>query len=527
MHVLYTVTALYVVVTLCGFALGVKLGVLCFLALGVAATLAIFASGSEWGLAIAYGLAFGWPVILLAGALGAITGDLLRKKHFWIVIIPIAIFIGVEFDITSKERMQASEQESAAAFTEADQRLQLLIGGRVYASLAASTAYTNESKGKYEFVLQNDPRNFTNPRLYAVVDVDRSLSKPVFSVRCVSTLSMGARDSRDDCQGSVKLPVISLNDPQQAITLKKAQADASICKFVNFQLPPSDFELWLISAATDIGGQVGFQIDPAESEAIQIDVNINRPGKKIALVLMQGNSPTIWNIRHTNSSIPVAILAYGSQKTAIAGVDDQLQVILASQKTSNSACKDFFLSRHSESARENDQKLLKFFGKKPDNKILNVRNTVNIGVKADSTRLISNPKKSPIVFKAENTPFSGKRGLDDAIAAGSIRPMTEQDAIDWVAAMKAHVAATGVSEKYSDWWPDVRRGYVVLKPVTVPATQPPGAVFLLKKNVSMTSRYFYGNTIFDENTMKMCDGSDDKCLQSLSNDHVQLSSRSY
>lgn len=106
-------------------------------------------------------------------------------------------------DPAFENQTRKEEEQLALDYITHNDQIIKLAGGAVKTFPAASTIYSNDSnRGRYDFSIRG-PKEF-----YAIVDVNRSSGKPKFSLACVTTLSMGYRESgKDVCsQSTIPLP---------------------------------------------------------------------------------------------------------------------------------------------------------------------------------------------------------------------------------------------------------------------------------------------------------------------------------
>jgi hypothetical protein len=106
-------------------------------------------------------------------------------------------------DPAYENQMQKEEEQLALDYITHNGQVIKLTNGPVKTFPSSSTIYSNDrNRGRYDFSIMG-PKTF-----YAIVDVDRSAGKPKFTLACVTTLSMGNRESgKDVCsQSTIPLP---------------------------------------------------------------------------------------------------------------------------------------------------------------------------------------------------------------------------------------------------------------------------------------------------------------------------------
>jgi hypothetical protein len=106
-------------------------------------------------------------------------------------------------DPAYENQTRKEEERLAFDYVKNNKQIIKLVGGSVETSPASPTSYSNDrNKGRYDFSIMGAKT------IYAIVDVNRSSGKPEFSLACVTTLSMGAREAfKDVCtQSTITLP---------------------------------------------------------------------------------------------------------------------------------------------------------------------------------------------------------------------------------------------------------------------------------------------------------------------------------
>lgn len=183
------------------YALGKGTGLGALIVLLVLAAVICYMQSSNALMGIAYGLAFGWPILLGTIALGAFAGALFRRGKY--LLAPLAFLPFLFFGWTSvrTENNAAAEQDMVQKFVSTHRELEQLLNGPVQANLSTLTSYSDKSKGTYEFSIRG------SSQLFAIVSVDRSGATPQIRLECVTTVYMGHRDARASAcdQGIVPL----------------------------------------------------------------------------------------------------------------------------------------------------------------------------------------------------------------------------------------------------------------------------------------------------------------------------------
>jgi hypothetical protein len=105
-------------------------------------------------------------------------------------------------DPAYENQTKKEEEQLALEYITHNEQVIKLAGGAVNTYPVSSTTYSNDrNKGRYEF-------SIIGTKFYAIVDVNRSSGKSVFTLACVTAISMGYREAgKDDCsQSTIPLP---------------------------------------------------------------------------------------------------------------------------------------------------------------------------------------------------------------------------------------------------------------------------------------------------------------------------------
>lgn len=504
-------TALYFGGVIFALLFGTKKGTLIYLVgLAIAAFVAMSQS-SNMAMLMGYSLAFGWPVLLAVVAFGAFSAKLLAAKQYWIIAVPIAIYAFADHWSSTKENLEAGELQTVTDFVEKEPRLQILNGGRIKASLVTRTTFNEKSRGRYEFNISGVT---AKTPIYVTVNVDRTNATAKLDLGCITKVYLGHRDTRSPCQSEIELPLLDASSQSQQKILANAVQEINQCNWVGFNPIGQKIEIWAIEAPQKELPGLGFQIDAQEDEAVLMNVEINKPGKRIALLLVGYNKPIIWDISRSKDTTIAAILVSGSHRSAVSGIDAKTPVIVTSAQNPKT-CTDFYLNADPDFRDRTDEKSKLLFGRKPDKFFQGSEKTTVLGLEVgDKSKLIRNTENSPLHHRAPNTPATGEAGLREAMSKGLIRSMTKSDIAAWeTEANKFHLTGTNLKADQSRR-PDINRGYVVLQPFTIPANLA-GAHsidFILPKEIEVPIGPPTHSTIFDYRTMTSC--SPTKCRNS-------------
>jgi len=186
--------SLALVAVILGWHWGVRKGAIAYLiTLFVFSLIALFFSGL-WIIPIVVWL----PFALLAGGLGLTSGVKFRqgKKLIAIALLsPLVIYWAGLIVIDVKKE---NELQQVSDFVMSDKTVTQVVGENITLHLPGGWM---KPKGLLPFRYEIPISGSNNSKgFYVFVDVSRSwmLGSPIFSVACVTTLSVGARDPRID-----------------------------------------------------------------------------------------------------------------------------------------------------------------------------------------------------------------------------------------------------------------------------------------------------------------------------------------
>lgn len=278
------------------------------------------------------------------------------------------------------------------------------------------------------------------------------------------------------------LPLLALSaqqlHAQTTVPFSRAGKDPAACS-LEAKLPRGTI---VVAAGNYSGRRLAFQIDQSGHEATQFDVAVHSD-KPIAL-LLGAYEPTIWSIGWTKGTKIVAVFATGYHRQVVAGLPSGTPVIVSSL-AEKGACGGQYLSGGGDLAWVNP-KAREVFGRDAARVYLKAPDGVleiNESNQAKSA-YVTSPDTPPESFKDKTGPAAGTAGLEQAVAAGQLRPLTQADiqvVRDSYRALAPKTAkgtpdvppVAGAAPKAP---PEVRipalgihRGYVVLKPMVYPA----------------------------------------------------------
>lgn len=206
------------IVAAASYGIGRGKGIAALIVVALVAAVGLGMGSTSWAMAIGYGLAFGWPFIFGAAALGAFAGALARKRQFVLALLPFLPFVWMAFQQEDKKQNDATERQRATEFASQHPALSRLVGGPVKVDLSSSTVSNDHTRDRYEFSFS--ARN----SLYAIVNVDTSGGGRDFKLACVTSLPMGQRDVK---KGACDEDVVALDDPNWSLA-SAAHASGSV-----------------------------------------------------------------------------------------------------------------------------------------------------------------------------------------------------------------------------------------------------------------------------------------------------------
>jgi len=268
---------------------------------------------------------------------------------------------------------------------------------------------------------------------------------------------------------------------------------------------PSDFDVFHVGtyAGTSPAPQL-VELDNSGHQVKKVDVLVNHPERPVVLVLT-AYDPVIWNVAWAPGSVLAGAVVSGYHGQAIVGLPKSIPLVLSTYENRTRAgngCPYFYSYMANQDYPAIATKIAAITGR-------------------DVTRFMRAPEKAPavvgngmlaswaklesssdyqladfVVKRASGEVPAGKRGLDELVGAGFLRPATPQDVAAW---------QDQASQELRRYDPSARaaflRGlatYVVLKPVTLPDGLYGGdsVVFIVPEGVSLPAGPRGHNTFY-------------------------------
>ena len=249
-----------------------------------------------------------------------------------------------------------------------------------------------------------------------------------------------------------------------------------------------------VFAVDEYGGrELAWQIDQSGSQATQIDVEVNLPGKSIALVL-RGYEPTIWNIGYTTGTTILGVSAYGYHRQVITGLPASTPRLISAVE------EDDRCGRTAKGKKQNlNQIATEVFGAALYRRVRAKDSVAIVGPPRDpGSELIRSSDSTPESYFDKTIPLAGAAALAEAVRKGILRSANEAELAAW------------------DWLSDAngspaRRGqaYVVLTEFNFPEGTG-GEVFLVPVGAPMPKGNRGGSTVLDARS-NTCSGPDPLC----------------
>ncbi|HEY7641283.1 MAG TPA: hypothetical protein VH814_16260 [Steroidobacteraceae bacterium] len=148
--------------------------------------------------------AFVLPFVIGGGALGVLSGALLKARRFVLGLLPLApallFLVHTHSSLKSEEEVKRRGME----FISTEKHMLKLLGQPLQPNVASLSKDRHGSIRRIEYSFAG------HPSTYALVDVTGDESSLSFHVACVTSLGLGQREvGKDDCaQAPVALPEV-------------------------------------------------------------------------------------------------------------------------------------------------------------------------------------------------------------------------------------------------------------------------------------------------------------------------------
>ena len=259
-----------------------------------------------------------------------------------------------------------------------------------------------------------------------------------------------------------------------------------------------------VYAAGAYGGRrLGMHIDRSGHEAGRIDVAVNEPGARVALML-GSYDPVVWHVGWSRGTTIAAVLVGGYHHQVVTGLPEGVPV-LVSTYDNQGPCGYFYVT--AEKAGTLNPVARRAFGQPVDMVYPARDGRVVVGQALQGGAALSTAAsaKPDDAFKVAERLAGGQAGLAHAVSQGWLREARPEDARAWLAA-RATVPAADVPPVAGGQPAGgirMHNGYVVLRPFELP----PGlhgahsATFFVPKGVSRPTGDLGHSVLYDFNTL--------------------------
>ena len=284
----------------------------------------------------------------------------------------------------------------------------------------------------------------------------------------------------------------------------QAPAQASTATACGFSsLATGGAPLKVYAAGAYGGRRLGMHIDRSGHEAGRIDVAVNEPGARVALML-GSYDPVVWHVGWSRGTTIAAVLVGGYHHQVVTGLPEDVPV-LVSTYDNKGPCGYFYVT--AEKAGTLNPVARRAFGQ-PVDMVYPARDGRVVvgrplqGGAALATAVSAKPDEA---FKVAEGLAGGQAGLAHAVSQGWLREARPEDARAWLAARATAPAADVPPVAGGQPAGEIRmhNGYVVLRPFELP----PGlhgahsATFFVPKGVSRPTGDLGHSVLYDFNTL--------------------------
>jgi len=286
------------------------------------------------------------------------------------------------------------------------------------------------------------------------------------------------------------------------------------CKFPNLALG-TDVSVYAVAPGKSVASSrlLPFRLD-RHRHSYQIDVVVNAPGKKVAL-LFTGYETVVWNIRWSPNTEIVAAASFGGGMAAFAGLSKSVPTF-SGHFGSGYACRKVSRTRTIQSyskLQPYDYQLIddmssSIYGRTPDAVFLG-GDRLLVGESLNpEARLLQSSETTVVSFNRFHPPATPEEELATAVKKGLLRPATPKDARDWITAVTASREARPVAK---DWQPILFNAYVVQQPFNLPAGLFGIYTFFVPKGVPSPKGTQGYAVILDFNSLRCSGPQDSAC----------------
>jgi hypothetical protein len=230
---------------------------------------------------------------------------------------------------------------------------------------------------------------------------------------------------------------------------------------------PADFDVYAVGTYAG-RAKLDVQLGKSGHEVRQVEVVVNQPERPVVLVLT-AYDPVVWRVGRTPQTNVAAVLVSGYHTQALLGIERTIPFAISAYEDPGPFPYFFAHGAGAELLRMNEavqtitgREIKRFVNQPGEDGVFHVGDPPR-----DPTRVIYSDDLALEGYLNPAQPLAGQKGLDQLVAAGKLRPATEDDIEAWV---------DKASEQYKRFSPTLRvehrmlvgRTYVVLRKVRLP-----------------------------------------------------------
>ena len=230
---------------------------------------------------------------------------------------------------------------------------------------------------------------------------------------------------------SLLFGIVSVSIPMVKQRNNKAieEKTSAKCIFPDSALP-NEFVVYAVGENS--AKQLDFPIDRSGNMATQVDLVVNFPSKPVVLMLGK-YEPNIWNIKWTENTDIVAVLATGYDRQVVAGLPKSTP-ILTSIYNNGAKCGYFSISPDMYGYKDVDAISQKLFGQLVERiEVVEKGSFKWIGEPPENEdpKLLSSNDTPVNSYYDPSLPLPGRAGIEAALKKGTLRQATEKDLKAW------------------------------------------------------------------------------------------------
>ena len=283
------------------------------------------------------------------------------------------------------------------------------------------------------------------------------------------------------------------------------------CTKFQEKLKQNQFEVFAAGAYS--GQSSEYQIDNSGHQAHWMDVAV--ANTKPVVLILGAYEPSIWRIKWEPNTVIEGVVLTGYHNQKILGLPKSVPVLTTTSQK-NECGANYVSSENAGAVNQLSKTILK-------------QNVKSLVIAKNGQALIGNiTAQTPLTMSSDTTleqiidknmPLAGKKGIEQAVKKGLLRPALPADLKQW---QQAYDKANNIhrppviGEERPQYGSNLLRGgdnaYVILKPMTIPAGLYGAHLveFLLPKGVQKPSGNLGHSTIYDLSNGQ-CYGPNPKC----------------